>query len=322
MRRLRQAWPLLAALAFVSANAAAESLRVLPVLSQESGRVEALLLLDGSQDAASARALDRVLTPPASGGLRVQLGGGKRISADLLLDSQPGLALLCRGNIGLAAALGSLGDHCLLADVGATDPMLSNLGRRIGLNTGWQSADGDLDLRFGLAWLDTRLDATPDALAEALRPLGSTPSPLLLADHFSLESQQVNLSGTRRLGDAGWLRVDGSLARTFAGSPLLIGVPLRWDSTALSLEGGYGTMSGRITGRLIEVPGLSADDGSQSSFDIDLGVSWRTPWQAQLTVGARSLLGQPDASQWPLSTLPRRPDAETRAPYVRYHQDL
>ncbi len=102
----------------------------------------------------------------------------------------------------------------------------------------------------------------------------------------------------------------------------MFGAPLRWETRSLSLEGGFGNLSGRLTGRLIELPRLDAADAPQSSFDVDLGVSWRTPWRAQLTVGARNVLGQPDASTWPLSTLPQAPEAETRTPYVRYRQDL
>jgi hypothetical protein len=229
--------------------------------------------------------------------------------------------LLCRGNIGLAAALGSLADQCLLADVGATDPLLgATTGRRIGVEAAWQSADNSFDIRFGLAWLESDEYAGPTSLADARSPFTTLPG-MTAPGALLVDTQQLTVSGMHRLGDAGWLRLDGSRARSL-GAGFLPGLPLRWDSTALSLEGGYGTLSGRLTGRLVEVPRLNAADTVSSSFDVDFGVSWRTPWQAQLTLGARNLLGQPDASAWPLSTLPPRPDAETRTAYVRYHQDL
>jgi len=318
-------WARLAAAAIVlaAANAGAEAPRVLPVLSQDSGRVEALLLLDTYVPSPADRALDRVL--PASArqrtlpGLRVQFGNGSRLGADLSMDAQPGLALLCRGNIGLAAALGSLAEQCLLADVGASDPLLgATMGRSASVAGVWQSAGETLDLHFGLSWLD----AGPDAAQSFGQPLSSLgveqwlaaaalPGPLL-----AIESQQLSLGASGRLGEHGWLQVDGASSRSTVGG-LMFGAPLRWDSTSLSVGGGYGAFSGTLTGRLIEVP-----SEAQSSFDIDLGVSWRTPWRAQFTVGARNLLGQPDASQWPLPTLPRSAEGASRTPYVRYHQDL
>lgn len=307
---------------------ASGSARVLPVLSQESGRVEALLLLDDtSVPAHSDNPLDRVFSSPLSAaqpasGPRLQLDNGARIGADLSFDAQNGLALLCRGNIGLAAALDTLGEHCLLAEVSASDPLMPSAqpSRHVGLDGVWQSADGDFDIRFGLAWLDASprpaahgFVGLADAPVMALEP-GGLPSSLSLLD---IQVRQVGLSGQGRIGQRGWLGIDGDVSRGLAAP--LFGVPVRWDSTALSLRGGYGSFSGVLTGRLIEVP----SEAQVSWVDVDLGVSWRTPWRARLTVGARNLLGQPDASQWPLPTLPRgHADADTRMPYIRYHQDL
>jgi hypothetical protein len=324
VRPKRFVWLLASALAAGTVNATADTPRVLPVLSQDSGRVEALLLLDESSSLGQPRGLDRVLAPNAGPAraplMRLELGNGSQLGANLAIEAQPGLALLCRGNIGLAAALGSLGDQCLLADVGTTDPLLgATLGRSLGVEAAWQSADNRFDIRFGLAWLESADYAGPGNLAATQTPLAALPG--MLPGALLVDTQQLTVSGIHRLGDAGWLRLDGSRTRSF-GAGLLPGMPLRWDSTALSLEGGYGTLSGRLTGRLVEVPQLNSADTGSASFDVDFGVSWRTPWQAQFTLGARNLLGQPDASAWPLSTLPPRPDAETRTAYVRYHQDL
>ncbi len=315
---------LLLLLALAATPVAAEAPRVLPVLSEESGRVEALLLLDEGSRLESLRALDRVL-PPASAtgrGLRVRLGRTGPLTTDLSLDAQPGLALLCRGNIGLAAALGSLGDQCLLADVGGNDLLFGqSVARRVGVETIWHSVDDEFDVRFGLSWLEGARFSAGDGLGFALPERTLLPTPLLLAADTGVESLQVSLSGTRMLGDSGWIQLDGSsTSSAFVGS--LFGAPLQWDSSSLSLAGGIGSISGRITGRLIEIPQLDGVSEGHSSFDVDLGVSWQTPWRAKLTVGARNLLGQPDVSQWPLSSLPRQPESDTRMPYVRYHQDL
>ena len=56
---------------------------------------------------------------------------------------------------------------------------------------------------------------------------------------------------------------------------------------------------------------------------LDLGVSWRTPWQGELIFGAQNVLNKtPDTSQWPLPDLPAIEAPGGRIPYVRYKQDL
>ncbi len=327
-------------LMFAATCASADTQRVLPVLSQDSGQIEALLLLDGSAlGNASAinrsGALDRVLaiTPSANGGLRVKVGGNNKLSASLSLDAQPGLALLCRGDIGLAAALGSLGEQCLLADLGASDPLLNAaLDKRIAISGTWQSANSGFDLEFGLSWLDSRYAADFSPLASALlthrasspvATLANLTPTFALTTPLGVVTRELSISGIRALGDQAWLQLEGSRSRSVA-SGLALTAPLRIDATSLGLAAGYGDFSGRISGRLIELPRAGLNNETQSTFDVDLGVSWRTPWQARFTVGASNLLGKPDVSQWPLSALPRGADkdADTRTPYVRYHQDL
>ena len=49
---------------------------------------------------------------------------------------------------------------------------------------------------------------------------------------------------------------------------------------------------------------------------LDLGVSWRTPWRGEISVGAQNLWSAPlDA--------PRDADPnQARTPYIQYRQDL
>ncbi|MGQ0801371.1 MAG: hypothetical protein ACT4NL_14835 [Pseudomarimonas sp.] len=329
-----------AALWFAATCASADTQRVLPVLSQDSGQIEALLLLDASassntNSAVRTGALDRVLaiTPSTNGGLRIKVAGDNKLSASLSLDAQPGLALLCRGDIGLAAALGSLGEQCLLADLGSRDPLLNSaLDKRIAINGSWKSANSAFDLEFGLSWLDSRFAADfnplassllinhPPSLTASLAELGPS---LALSTSLDVITRGLSITGTRAFGDQAWLQLDGSRSRSVANG-LALTAPFRVDTTSLGLAAGYGDFSGRISGRLIELPRAGGNIEAQSTFDVDLGVSWRTPWQARLTVGASNLLGKPDVSQWPMSALPRGADkeADTRTPYVRYHQDL
>jgi len=340
------AFRLCAALSLVAAgSAAAESTRVLPVLSQESGRVEALLLLDPTTNGVQARGLDRALQLQPTAAIRTMglgpLADGK-LSASLSLEAQPGLALLCDGDIGLAAALGSLGERCLLAELGA-DPLMPASARRIGAETLWTSDNGAFDLRFGLSWLDGKTQlgagrtdaplapADTDAigLSPAFGGLGMAGGFSSFAGALSVTEVDINqldlgLRGLYRFSGERWLELSGAHSRGVL-ERLGLPSPLRVSSSALSLSGGMGAFSGRITGRLIELPdgGLPFNLAADGQFDLDLGVSWRTPWRARLTVGTRNLLGKPDVSEWPLGALPRKDgESDTRTPFVRYHQDL
>lgn len=292
--------------------------RVLPVWSNASGKVEALLLLEPEP---RSSALDRVLSPssPSLGiGGRVSLDDGSRLRATLQAEPDAGLALLCNGSVGLSSTLGSLAQHCLLASLGPEDPMLSG-AQSAGLQLGWESPSRTLDLSFGLSWLE--YDADPAALWTS--SLGPS-----LGNEFALGS--INSLGAWTQGfEARSLRLE-SLVRLSPNSRLLIGgnvgrnrltpgagVPLSWDTASLSIGMGYGPFSGQLTGRLIEVPGV---DVSWSGLDI--GVSWRTPWRGELSVGARNVLGNGDTRDWPLTELPAIEDPAARIPYVRYQQDL
>ena len=329
-----------AALLFAANVAMADGPRVLPVLSQDSGQIEALLLLDASTFGNSSGlsrtgALDRVLaiTPSANGGMRVRVAGDNKLSASLSVDAQPGLALLCRGDIGLAAALGSLGEQCLLADLGASDPLLNAaLDKRIAISGNWQSPNNAFDLEFGLSWLESRFSSEFNPLASTLlvnrapsraAALATLSPALALATPLEVITRGLSISGTRSFGDQAWMQLDGNRSRSVANG-MALAAPFRVDTTTLGLAAGYGDFSGRISGRLIELPRAGTNSEAQSTFNVDLGVSWRTPWHARFTVGASNLLGKPDVSQWPLAALPRGADkdADTRTPYVRYHQDL
>jgi hypothetical protein len=87
-----------------------------------------------------------------------------------------------------------------------------------------------------------------------------------------------------------------------------------WNSRSLSVGGGYGDIGGEVVGRVVRVPGDPEAYGT-----LGLGVTWRTPWSARLTVGAQNLLS---TGENPI--VPRAGDErdEGRVPYVRYQQDL
>jgi hypothetical protein len=292
--------------------------RVLPVWSNASGKVEALLLLEPESPAS---ALDRVLAPRSSAlgvGGRMSFDDGSRLRATLQAEPDAGLALLCNGSVGLSSTLGSLAQHCLLASLGTEDPMLSG-ARGAGLQLGWESPARALDLSFGLSWLD--YDAEGSALwSSAMAPnvageLALGPINTLGAWAQGFDSRSLRLESLVSLSPNSRLLIGGNLGRNRL-TPAA-GAPLRWDTASLSFGLGFGDFTGQLTGRLIEVPGT---DVSWSGLDI--GVSWRTPWRGELSVGARNLLGSGDTRNWPLTELPAIEDPSARVPYVRYQQDL
>jgi hypothetical protein len=292
--------------------------RLLPVWSNDSGRVEALLLIDGpGQGAPVLNPLDALFdrAPEVALRGRARLGGGAGLNLDLSLSAPPAMALLCDGNVGLAAALGRLSEQCLLTQLDA-EAQPAGL-QRLGLSADWSSRSGNIDLSFGLSWLDGHADLADPALLALPTPYRSDFSHPGLPGQWRLHGQEVQLQGQGWLGPRSWLRVEGRHGRTRLDSHGLFGLPTEWDSTSLSLSGGYRAFSGTITGRLVEL-----SEPRQTWTDVDLSLSWRTPWDARLSIGARNLLGGPDRDAWPMATLPGLQESEARTPYVRYHQDL
>lgn len=304
---------------------------LLPVLNQRSGQLEALLLVEPA--GASASPLERIIGragPPPLLSRRLTTLGTGALTASLDLDAQPGLALLCDSSAALVT-LGALADHCLLAQIDrrAADPLLART--RIGNVAGTLTWGGpEASVTFGLDLSRGQLDAV-----EALSgPIGLGTDPIapwslgsrgtapvfggLLSDY---RQNRLGFNGRFRLGEEGWLSLGGSLARAqlLPGDGLLLPGAHSWHSNEFTLGGGWGAFSGAITSRVIEVPGQS---GQSSALDIAL--SWRMPWQAQITVGARQLSGgiaDPD-DPFGMRGLDGRSDGEDRVPYVRYKQDL
>lgn len=291
--------------------------RVLPVWSHSSGRFEALLLLDPVDASLSGSALDRVLrarTPTFGLGAQATLESGRRVQGSLQLETD-GLALLCDDRNGLSRALVSLGEHCLLAKLGSDDPIATRGAE--GARLGFDLQGRDVDLSFGLSWLSLQAQPQVWAGASTLARLGGEPNPLDLISAWArrFDSQQLRVDGLFPLGPEARLLFGGDLGRSRLQT--LSGQEVEWDSAALSLGLGYGRFSGQLTGRLVELP-----HGASPWRSLDIGLSWRTPWRGELSLGARNVLGRPDTSRWPLADLPAIEDPSERVPYVRYQQDL
>ena len=92
------------------------------------------------------------------------------------------------------------------------------------------------------------------------------------------------------------------------------GVRPEWNTGTLSLGGGVGNFGGEVIGRVIEIPG-----SSNTYSNVGLGVTWRAPWRARLSVGAENVATR---GKNPFSTSDKDDDESSRVPYIRYEQDL
>ena len=227
-------------------------------------------------------------------GVRWQANNGFHVDA-VLEQSQSVLPALC----GLACDSGKQG---------------STVGS---LGLGWMSAGGGLDLSYGLSWLQTRDNV------QGFQGFGAgVPVPVLTlpeAMTYGMQSETALFARGRWQfsGDAA-LNVGASYGRgnTFGygtlGSGALPGVDI--DQLSLSLGVDAGSLRGAIVGHV-----LRSDDPlleGRKWTALDLGVSWRTPWRGEISVGAQNLWSAPlDA---PRDTDPN----QARTPYIQYRQDL
>ena len=240
-----------------------------------------------------------------------------RLRGFLREDSSLARDALCHDQTALTGPWGSLSELCLvsLLEQREGDPFSSlQAGASYGValeNIGW------LDVNFGLGWLqDYRPAGGADHHLGA--ELGSSPelTGLALTPWPQLEGHYQTLSGQLWVSQRSWLRLTGSRVdlRGTVGPQLLY--PQSWVSSSLSLDAGFGSFAGSLVGHRTRSPWRP-----EALFDVDLGISWRTPWSGKLTVGARNVLNSAE------KTLQRQtegdnPLLQARTPYVRYQQDL
>lgn len=132
-------------------------------------------------------------------------------------------------------------------------------------------------------------------------------------------STQVNARGRLALDSKSGIDLGASVGRIHLLPGNLLGVDTL-DQKALSFGVDSGPLSGSIVGRVMQptagIPGAYNIDRHWSS--IDLGVTWRLPWQGRLSVGAQNLWSSGTSVNTPAGP---EPD-QSRTPYVQYHQDL
>lgn len=181
------------------------------------------------------------------------------------------------------------------------------LGGSLGL--GLAFGEGSFDVSYGLSWLQPVERIAPLAAASTL--------PTLVLPDVALHAAgpETNLfaRGRWHFERGGGLDLSASYGRgqyTAAGA---LASMVDLDQLSLSLGVDRGSLRGAIVGHV-----LSSDDpllAGRRWTTLDLGVSWRTPWSGELSVGAQNL--------WSTQTSPNRDsDNQARTPYIQYRQDL
>jgi hypothetical protein len=252
---------------------------VLPVWNNTSGKVEAVLLLEPTGEAAA--------------GARWRLGSNT-LGAAFGLESGDSLGLVCNRQNGMTTSISSLISNCAVAEmIGDTDS--DGGSQRISASTSLSRPGGKLGLSAGTgrdtlpAWLSSNAGAR-------------------------VEQNDLAVFGQKNIGREGFVRIGGAVARArlvpIADVPAMAD---RWNSKSLSVGGGFGAFSANIVGRVVDVPG---QPGKWEG--LGLGLTWRTPWSGQLTVGAENVVTR---GKNPFSPA-NESDDEGTVPYVRYEQDL
>ena len=248
---------------------------VLPIWNNTSGKVEAVLLLEPTGEAAA--------------GARWRLGSNT-LGAAFGLEAGDSLGLVCNRQNGVAS-IGSLISNCALAEL--SDDKDGN-SQRVSASASLSRPGGKLGLSAGTgrdslpAWLSSNAGAR-------------------------VEQNDLAVFGQKNIGREGFVRIGGAVARArlvpIADGPAMAD---RWNTKSLSVGGGFGAFSANIVGRVVDAPGQSQWEG------LGLGLTWRTPWSGQLTVGAENVVTR---GKNPFSPTAANDDEGT-VPYVRYEQDL
>jgi len=268
----------------VATGAAAQSAprhdqTVLPVWNNASGKVEALLVLE-PVDGAQAGARWRF--------------GNNTLDTTLGLDAGDSLALLCDRKNGLSGTLGNLSNNCLLAA----------LGNNLDANGGSHRSSVGAAFSHGNTKLGVSLGNGHDTLPAWLTP--GRPG-------ARVEGNDITLVARKDLGSQGYVSLGGTMAKARLVAPEdMPALADRWNPRSLTLGGGMGAFGANIVGHVVDTPGQPKWEA------FGLGLTWRTPWSGQLTVGADNVVTRgknpfsPDASG----------DQDGTVPYVRYEQDL
>ncbi|QIL19990.1 hypothetical protein [Thermomonas sp. HDW16] len=245
------------ALAFASGAVHAQSKAkrdsaVVPVLNKDSGKLEAVLLLEPATTGTGAGARWRF--------------GSTTLEATYGVQAGDSLALVCDRQSGIASAIGQLADNCVMATLNGN--MAGNASRHSSVGANISRGGSKLGVSIGNG---------RDILPAWLSPNQSS---------GKVESSDFSLMAEKQIGRKGVVSVGGTVAR--ATLVPVADVPQyadQWNTRSLSVGGGFGAFTANIVGRVVNVPGES-----NVWKGLGLGLTWHTPWSGQLSVGADNVV--------------------------------
>jgi hypothetical protein len=134
------------------------------------------------------------------------------------------------------------------------------------------------------------------------------------APRSQVDVNDLTVFAQKNLRSQGFVSIAGTVAkaRLVPASEASPELADRWSSKSLTVGGGYGAFGASIVGHVLDTPGQSAFSG------LGLGLTWRTPWSGQLTVGADNVVTR---GKNPFS-VGNGESEDGAVPYVKYEQDL
>ncbi|MDE2306997.1 MAG: hypothetical protein KGJ97_01755 [Xanthomonadaceae bacterium] len=282
-------------------------------VGSNSAQAEYLLMQPSARVAASGPVAAVPLWLGGDGHL-LTLKVGRSSGADALYSNAPlTFGVVGTGNVvttGLQFGIApNLNAHAELSE----HSWVNQPWRVLGSEVGATYVDGrySIDLSVGG-------NRTPNSQAVLPRVLlGASPGVDGLSGFDS--STQFNARGRLAIGSRSGIDLGASVGHIYLLPGNLLGVSML-DQKALSLGVDHGPLRGTLIGRTMQpqvgIPGSFNADRRWNS--IDLGVTWRLPWQGELSIGAQNLWSSGNPSNTPVGP---EPD-QSRTPYVQYHQDL
>jgi len=214
--------------------------------------------------------------------------GVRHLDTTLGLSEGDSLGLLCDHKPGLGSALSSLATNCVLASVPARRTGAAAVFQRNGTQLGISAGSG-----------------------RTVIPAWMTPGNGI---NGRIDLNDITIFSQKALPREGYVSIAGTVAKARLQSPSEIpGFSDRWTSRQLNLGGGFGAFGVNIIGEVVDTP------GRDRFGSLGLGLSWRTPWSGQLTVGADNLVTR---GKNPFAPPATGAEDEGAVPYVRYEQDL
>lgn len=216
--------------------------------------------------------------------------------------------------------IGSLGQECLMQGMLQFELPGQVASAQAGVN--FNGGNWDVTLSYGLSWLMKKLDLSDDAQPAAPNPFDVQTS---LANSINLVDARAHglaLGAQWRLTPESALQLNAALNQLRVQSvSAMPGLNVNEAQAGLGVV--YGSFTGNLIGHVQRAYGPTIGDNRATWGGLDLGVSWRTPWSGELSVGARNLVTKGEDVLLPAPQSNNSLDrTSARTPYVRYKQDL